>query len=58
VQAIQAIVREQTSIGRIGVAETLSAHLRNIADDYLKAVNHDRPEHLEAILAPSVVPGD
>jgi chemotaxis protein histidine kinase CheA len=58
VQAIQAIVREQTSIDRIGVAETLSTHLRNIADDYLKAVNHDRPEHLEAILAPSIVPGE
>jgi len=58
VQAIQAIVREQTSIDRIGVAETLSKHLRNVADDYLKAVNHDRPEHLEAILAPSIVPGE
>lgn len=57
VQAIQAIVREQTSIDRIGVAETLSKHLRSVADDYLKAVNHDRPEHLEAILAPSLVPG-
>jgi chemotaxis protein histidine kinase CheA len=58
VQAIQAIVREQTSIDRIGVAEALSKHLRSVADDYLKAVNHDRPEHLEAILAPSIVPGD
>jgi chemotaxis protein histidine kinase CheA len=58
VQAIQAIVREQTSIDRMDVAETLSVHLRNIADDYLKAVNHDRPEHLEAVLAPSIVPGD
>jgi chemotaxis protein histidine kinase CheA len=58
VQGIQAIVREQTSIARIGVAETLSKHLRNVADDYLKAVNHDRPEHLEAILAPSIVPGE
>lgn len=57
VKAIQAIVREQTSIDRIGVAETLSKHLRSVADDYLKAVNHDRPEHLEAILAPSLVPG-
>jgi len=58
VQAIQAIVREQTTIDRIGVAETLSARLRSIADEYLMAVNQDRPEHLEAILAPSIVPGD
>lgn len=57
IQAIQAIVREQTDdIGRIGVAETLSAHLRGVADDYLKAVNRDRPEHLEAILSPSIAP--
>jgi len=58
VQAIQAIVREQTTIDRIGVAETLSARLRSIADEYLTAVNQDRPEHLEAVLAPSIVPGD
>jgi chemotaxis protein histidine kinase CheA len=58
IQAIQAIVREQTDIDRIGVASTLSASLRNVADEYLTAVNRDRPEHLEAILAPSIVPGE
>jgi HPt (histidine-containing phosphotransfer) domain-containing protein len=58
VHSIQAIVREQTSIERIGIAATLSTRLRRLADDYLTAVNQDRPEHLEAILAPSIVPGE
>jgi hypothetical protein len=29
-----------------------------VADDYLMQVNRNRPEHLEAIMAPSIVPGD
>jgi len=31
---------------------------RGIADEYLKHANRNRPEHLEAILAPSIVPGE
>ena len=29
-----------------------------VADEYLTIVNRDRPEHLEAILAPSIVPAE
>lgn len=58
INAIQAIVREQSNIQRIGVASELSKRLRGVADEYLTAVNRDRPEHLEAILAPSIVPGE
>ena len=58
INAIQAIVREQTDVDRIDVASTLSTSLRSVADEYLTAANHDRPEHLEAILAPSIVPED
>lgn len=58
IDAIQAIVREQAGIQRMGVADELSKRLRSVADDYLTAVNRDRPEHLEAILSPSIVPGD
>ena len=36
----------------------LSQQLRGIADVYLTHANRDRPEHLEAILAPSIAPGD
>jgi HPt (histidine-containing phosphotransfer) domain-containing protein len=58
INAIQAIVRENAKIGNSGMASALSRKLRGVADEYLAAVNRDRPEHLEAILAPSIVPGE
>jgi HPt (histidine-containing phosphotransfer) domain-containing protein len=58
INAIQAIVRENTKIHNAGVAGALSNKLRGVADEYLAAVNRDRPEHLEAILAPSIAPGE
>lgn len=57
VDAIQAIVREHKRLGVAGVADELSGKLRGVADEYLTAVNQDRPEHLEVILGPSIVPG-
>jgi chemotaxis protein histidine kinase CheA len=58
INAIQAIVRENATIDNAGMAAALSRKLRGVADEYLAAVNRDRPEHLEAILAPSIVPGE
>ena len=58
INAIQAIVRENATIDNTGMAAALSSKLRGVADEYLAAVNRDRPEHLEAILAPSIVPGE
>jgi chemotaxis protein histidine kinase CheA len=58
INAIQAIVRENATIDNTGMASALSRKLRGVADEYLAAVNRDRPEHLEAILAPSIVPGE
>ena len=59
INAILAIVRENTRIDDTGtLANELSRRLRGVADEYLAAVNRDRPEHLEAILAPSIVPGE
>lgn len=57
VKAILAIVREHARIDAADVAGTLSRRLRAVADEYLAHVNRDRPEHLEAVLAPSIVPG-
>lgn len=57
IHAIQAIVREHGKVGIADVERELNRRLRLVADEYLAAVNHDRPEHLEAILAPSLVPG-
>ena len=40
------------------MASELSTQLRGVADEFLVKVNRDRPEHLEAILAPSIVPAE
>lgn len=58
VNAINAIFREQTRIDAIGIADELSKKLRGLADEYLVSVNRDRPEHLEAIISPSIAPAD
>jgi hypothetical protein len=58
INAIQAIVGERTKLDTVSTASELSRKLRGVADQYLMQVNRDRPEHLEAILAPSIVPAD
>ena len=58
INAIQAIVRERTKLDTVSMASELSRQLRGVADEYLAHANRDRPEHLEAILAPSIVPAD
>jgi chemotaxis protein histidine kinase CheA len=58
INAIQAIVRERTRLDTVQTASELSRQLRSVADEYLMHANRDRPEHLEAVLAPSIVPGD
>jgi chemotaxis protein histidine kinase CheA len=58
INAIEAIVRERTKLDTVSMASELSRQLRGVADAYLAAANRDRPEHLEAILAPSIAPGD
>jgi len=58
INAIQAIVSERTKLDTVSTANELSRKLRGLADQYLVLVNRDRPEHLEAVLAPSIVPAD
>jgi HPt (histidine-containing phosphotransfer) domain-containing protein len=58
INAVQAIVRNRTKLDTAVVAGVLSKQLRGIADEFLPHANRDRPEHLEAILAPSIVPGE
>ena len=58
INAIQAIVREHSNGDKIATANELSRRLRGVADEFLTIVNRDRPEHLEAILAPSTVPAE
>ncbi len=58
INAILAIVHENTKLDSLSVGSELGRRLRKVADDYLAHVNRDRPEHLEVILAPSIVPAD
>jgi HPt (histidine-containing phosphotransfer) domain-containing protein len=58
INAILAIVHDHTKLDSTVVAGELSRRLRKVADEYLVHVNRDRPEHLEAIMAPSIVPGE
>ena len=56
IHAVQAIIRENAGIDTTGMAEELSRKLCGVADHYLTIVNRDRPEILDAIMAPSIVP--
>jgi chemotaxis protein histidine kinase CheA len=56
INAINAIVHQRTLLDTAAMAGELSRQLRGIADTFLTHANRDRPEHLEAILAPSIVP--
>jgi HPt (histidine-containing phosphotransfer) domain-containing protein len=58
INAIQAIVRERTKLDTAATASVLSRQLRGVADVFLTHANRDRPEHLEAILAPSLAPAE
>src|ERR1700716_1672752 len=54
INAIQAIVRERSKLDTVAMASELSRQLRGIADEYLMHANRNRPEHLDAIMAPSI----
>jgi chemotaxis protein histidine kinase CheA len=58
INAILAIFREQKrrDNDKAETADELSKRLRSVADEFLVAVNQDRPEHLEAVLAPNITP--
>ena len=58
INAIQAIVRQRTKLDTAATAGELSKQLRGIADAFLTHANRDRPEHLEAVLAPSIAPAE
>jgi HPt (histidine-containing phosphotransfer) domain-containing protein len=58
INAIQAIVHDNTKLDTVSMANELSRQLRGVADEYLTYANRDRPEHLEAILAPSIAPAE
>ncbi len=57
VDAVRAIAREHARVDRAGMASALSRRLRDVTDEFLRAENIDRPDYLESIFAPPLVPG-
>jgi HPt (histidine-containing phosphotransfer) domain-containing protein len=57
VDAIRAITREHSRADLINLAGELTQRLREIADEFLLHENRFRPEYLEGIFSPSLIPG-
>ena len=57
VDAVRAITREYARPDVVDVAAMLTKRLREVTDEFLIRENSFRPDYLENILAPSLVPG-
>lgn len=56
VDAVRAIHREYANSDAKELARQLNARLREVTDEFLLRENHDRPEVIEMINSPSLVP--
>jgi HPt (histidine-containing phosphotransfer) domain-containing protein len=57
VDAIRAVIREYARPDLFDVAATLTKRLRDVTDEFLRSENSFRPDYLENIFAPPLVPG-
>jgi len=57
VGAVRAITREYARPDLASVAGALTLRLREVTDEFLKRENSFRPDYLESIFSPSLVPG-
>jgi chemotaxis protein histidine kinase CheA len=57
VDAIRAITREYARSDLLQIAERLTKRLREVTDEFLIKENSFRPDYLEILMAPSLVPG-
>jgi hypothetical protein len=57
VDAVRAMTRENARSDKAEVASELVRRLREVTDDFLKRENDFRPDYLEIIFAPPLVPG-
>jgi HPt (histidine-containing phosphotransfer) domain-containing protein len=57
VDAVRAIIREHARNDLNDVASVLTARLRNVTDEFLVQENSFRPDYLESIFTPPLVPG-
>jgi HPt (histidine-containing phosphotransfer) domain-containing protein len=56
VDAVRAIYREYARSDAVALAALLTQRLREVTDEFLMRENHDRPDILEQISGPSLVP--
>jgi HPt (histidine-containing phosphotransfer) domain-containing protein len=57
VDAVRAIIREYARPDLMDAAAALTRRLREVTDEFLKSENSFRPDYLENIFAPPLVPG-
>jgi HPt (histidine-containing phosphotransfer) domain-containing protein len=57
VDAVRAVVREYGRPDLLNAATALTRRLREVTDEFLKTENSFRPDYLENIFAPPLVPG-
>jgi HPt (histidine-containing phosphotransfer) domain-containing protein len=57
VDAVRAVVREYGRPDLLEAAAALTKRLREVTDEFLKSENSFRPDYLENIFAPPLVPG-
>ncbi|HWV54480.1 Hpt domain-containing protein [Pseudorhodoplanes sp.] len=57
VDAVRAIVRETARPDIAEIATALTSKLRQVSDDFLIHENRHRPDYLEGLMAPPLVPG-
>jgi HPt (histidine-containing phosphotransfer) domain-containing protein len=57
VDAVRAVVREYGRPDLLNAATALTKRLREVTDEFLKTENSFRPDYLENIFAPPLVPG-
>jgi HPt (histidine-containing phosphotransfer) domain-containing protein len=57
VDAVRAVVREYGRPDLVDAATALTKRLREVTDEFLKTENSFRPDYLENIFAPPLVPG-
>ena len=58
VDAVRAVVRESARPDIATVAEALTSRLREVTEEFLAHENRNRPDYLDDILAPPIVPGE
>ena len=57
VDALRAIAREYSRPDHAEIARVLTTRLREVTDDFLRRENSFRPDYLDSIFAPPLVPG-